>query len=96
MLDSWTGHCPNIIQRNRPDSAKDIVLLTIPAETRKIQPLDVFGFRLWKNFIKHFSDVVMLLNLNVKLHSRNVTLKLQTSMHNQFSSPRFTNLFKYI
>ncbi|KYQ47217.1 hypothetical protein ALC60_13774, partial [Trachymyrmex zeteki] len=29
----------------------------------------VFGFRLWKNFIKHFSDVVMLLNLDVKLHS---------------------------
>ena len=96
MLDSWTGHCPDIIQRNRLDSAQDIVLLTIPAgATGKIQPLDVFGFRLWKNFVKHFSDVVMLLHLDVKLHSRNAILKLQSLTHNQFSSPRFTNLFKY-
>lgn len=73
LLDSRTGHCPNIIQRNRPDSAQDIVLLTIPAGTiGKIQPLDSidFGFRLWKNFVKHFSDVVMLLDRDVKLHSR--------------------------
>ena len=27
----WTDDCPDIIQRNRPDSAKDIVLLTILA-----------------------------------------------------------------
>ncbi|KAG5328173.1 SETMR methyltransferase, partial [Acromyrmex charruanus] len=93
LLDSWTGHCPDIIQRNRPDSAQDIVLLTIPAG--KIQPLDIFGFRLWKNFVKHFSDVVMLLDLDVKLYSINAILKLQSLTHNQFSSPRFTNLFKY-
>ena len=24
LLDSWTGHCSNIIQRNRSDSAKKI------------------------------------------------------------------------
>ena len=37
----------------------------------------------------------MLLDFDVKLHSRNAILKLQSLMHNQFSSPRFTNLFKY-
>jgi len=96
LLDSWIGHCPDIIERNRPESAHDFVLLTIPVETtRRIQPLNVFGFHLWKNFIKHFSDVVVLLDLEIKLHSRNVILKLQSLAHDQFSSPRFTNLFKY-
>jgi len=37
----------------------------------------------------------MLLGLEVKLHSRNTILKLQSLTHNQFSSPRFTNLFQY-
>ena len=37
----------------------------------------------------------MLLDLDVKLHSRNAILKLQSLTHNQFSSPRSTNLFKY-
>jgi len=36
-----------------------------------------------------------LLDLEVKLHSRNAILKLQSLAHNQFLSPRFTNLFKY-
>ncbi|XP_029162654.1 uncharacterized protein LOC114934181 [Nylanderia fulva] len=96
LLDSWTGHCPDIIQRNKPDFIDNINLLTIPAgATGKIQPLDVFGFRLWKNFVRHFSDTIMLLDLDVKLHSRNNILKLQSLTHNQFSSPRFKNLFKY-
>jgi len=29
LLDSWTGHCPDIIERNRSKSAYDFVLLTI-------------------------------------------------------------------
>jgi hypothetical protein len=96
LLDSWTGHCPDVIARNRPENAEDIVFLTIPAGTTgQRQPLDVYGFRLWKNFVKHFSDVVMLLDLEVKLHSRDSILKLQSLTHFQFSSPRFRNLFKY-
>ncbi|KAL6264239.1 hypothetical protein P5V15_004326 [Pogonomyrmex californicus] len=33
LLDLWTGHCPNVIARNRPENAEDIVFLTIPAGT---------------------------------------------------------------
>lgn len=96
LLDSWTGHCPNIIQETKPESVENIALLTIPAGTTgQIQPLDVYGFRLWKNFIKHFSDMVMLLDLEINLHNRNSILKLQSLTHNQFSSPRFRNLLKY-
>jgi len=37
----------------------------------------------------------MLLDLEVKLHSRDSILKLQSLTHFQFSSLRFRNLFKY-
>ncbi|XP_025156305.1 uncharacterized protein LOC112589001 [Harpegnathos saltator] len=92
LLDSWNGHCPNIIEETRTDFATDIVFLTIPAgATGKIQPLDVYDFRPWKNFIRHFSDTVMLVNLAIDLHARNNILKLQSLTHHQFSSPRFQN-----
>ncbi|EFN82463.1 hypothetical protein EAI_16293, partial [Harpegnathos saltator] len=96
LLDSWTGQCPNIIAETRSEFATDIVLLTISAgTTEKVQPLDVYGFRMWKIFIKYFSDMVILLDLVIDFHSRNNILKLQSLTHNQFSSPRFRNLFKY-
>ncbi|XP_071042558.1 uncharacterized protein [Parasteatoda tepidariorum] len=60
----------------------------------KIQPL-VVGFRPWKNFVKYFSDIVILHDYDVNLHLRNNVLKLQSLTHNQFSSPRCINLFKY-
>jgi len=37
----------------------------------------------------------MLLDLEVKLHSRDSILQLQSLTHFQFSLPRFINLFKY-
>lgn len=60
-----------------------------------IQPLHVFFFRPWKNFIKNFSDVVVLYNYEINLHLRNNIIKLQSLIHNQFSAPRFSNLMKY-
>lgn len=87
LLDLWSLHCPNVISEIRSDSATDIVFLTIPASTTgKIQPLDVYGFRLWKSFIKRFSDTVMLLDLAIEFHVRNNILKFQ-STHYQFSLP---------
>jgi len=79
LLDSWTGHCPDVIAKNRPVSVQDFALLIISTgTTSQIQSLDVYGFRLWKNFIKYFSDIVMLLDLEVKFHSRDSILKLQS------------------
>jgi hypothetical protein len=61
LLDSWTGHCPDVIARNRPENAEDIVFLTIPAGTTgQRQPLDVYDFRLWKNFVKHLHTQVLV------------------------------------
>jgi len=96
LLDSWSGHCPASLQEFIPKKDKDIRILTIPKKTTgMIQPLDVYGFRLWKNFVRTFSDRVMLLNYDINLHLRNNIIKLQSLTHIQLSSPRFHNLFKY-
>jgi hypothetical protein len=60
-----------------------------------VQPLDKYGFRLWKNFVRRFSDRVVLDGLDVDLYKRNNMIKLQSLVHNQLSSPRFENVFKY-
>ena len=54
----------------------------------------MFGFRIWKNFVRHFSDSVILLDKDISLHVRNNVIKLQSLVHNQLSSPRYVNLFK--
>ncbi|KYM76487.1 hypothetical protein ALC53_13096 [Atta colombica] len=64
-------------------------------EIKKVEPLDIYGFRIWKNFAKRFSDIVLSLESNINLHERNNIIKLQFLIHNQLSFPRYHNLFKY-
>ncbi|KAK0086440.1 hypothetical protein PV326_005541, partial [Microctonus aethiopoides] len=55
-IDSWTGHCPDSVKPVKP-SDKEVEVMIIPkGSTRNIQPLDLFGLRVWENFLKHFSD----------------------------------------
>ena len=61
-------------------SNNEIKFFKIPkGTTRKIQPLDEFRFRIWKNFVSHFSDSV---NSDVNLHLKNNIIKLQSLVHN--------------
>lgn len=95
LLDSWTGQTKSKFD-NVDTARKNIKILTIPpGTTGLIQPLDVYGFRFWKNFLRQFSDIVILYGCDINLHLRNNVLKIQSLIHNQFSSPRFRNLFKY-
>lgn len=45
--------------------------------------------------MKHFSDNVVLMDYDLNLHLRNNIIKLQSLVHNQLSSPRYVNLFRY-
>nr|XP_012217672.1 PREDICTED: uncharacterized protein LOC105669351 isoform X1 [Linepithema humile] len=95
LMDSWSGQCPAIVTDLTP-MEKQVTTMVIPkGTTGKIQPLDVYGFRIWKNFARRFSDTVLLLNYDINLHQRNNIIKLQSLIHNQLSSPRYQNLFKY-
>jgi len=91
----WTKHCPSQLEQYIPED-KEVKFMTIPKKTTSfIQPfLDVFGFRIWKNFIRT-SDNVILQEKDINLHSRNDIIKLQSLTHNQFFPPRFKNLFQY-
>ena len=72
------------------------MLLQIPkGTTGELQPLDVYGFRIWKNFVRTFSDVIFLSNEDLNLHDRNNIIIMHSLVHYQLSSPRFKNLFKY-
>ncbi|XP_046740448.1 uncharacterized protein LOC124407901 [Diprion similis] len=95
LIDSWSGHCSEVVDAVTPPNKK-IVLKIIPkGTTGQIQPLDVFGFRIWKNFVRHFSDIVILSGSDINLHLRNNIIKLQSLVHNQLSSPRYINMLKY-
>lgn len=94
-LDSWTGQKKEKFDEVNQGS-KNVKILTILAGTTGlIQPLDIYGFKPWKNFLKHFSDLIILYNYDVNLHLRNNILKIQSLIQHQFSSPRFINLFRY-
>lgn len=96
LMDSWTGQCPNIVADLTP-TEKQVTTMVIPkGTTGKIQPLDVYGFRIWKNFARRFSDIVLMLNFDINLHHQNNIIKLQSLIHNQLSSPRYQNLIKYL
>ena len=95
LLNSWTGHCERSVHEQKPEG-KDNVLKSIPkGTTLRIQPLDVYGFRVRKNYVRHFSDDVLLYEENINHHLRNNIIKLQSLIHNQLSSSRYTNLFQY-
>lgn len=94
-LDSWSGQTEKKFE-NIDKGNKEVKILTIPTGTTGFtQPLDVYVFRPWKNFLKKFSDLILLYNYDINLHLRNNILKIQSLIHNQFSSPRFQNMIKY-
>lgn len=83
------------IDANKPEGKNVQILRIPPKKTSIIQPCDVFFFRIWKNFVRKFSDRVLLDDLKLNLHDRNNILKVQSLVHNQFSSPRFRNFIRY-
>ena len=58
LIDAWGGHCKKLVRDcTQPD--KEIETATIPKGiTGMSQPLHVYGFRVWKNYVRHFSDIV--------------------------------------
>ena len=83
MLDSWRGHCLDIIYKVKPKH-KTLMLLRIPQRTTsELQPLDIYGFRIWKNFFRSFSDTIFITNEDLNFHDRNNIIKIHSLVHNQ-------------
>ena len=95
LIGSWSGHCPNAVKEATPPNKNVDVKIIPKGTTGMIQPLEVFGFRVWKNYVRHFSDSVTLMNEDIELHKIKNIIKLQSLVHNQLSFFRYINLFKY-
>lgn len=91
LVDSWSGHCSKVVQEATPRNQELLAMIIPKGTTGKIQPLDVYGFRIWKNYVRHFSDTVILLDYDLNLHLRNNIIKLQSLVHNQL----YQNIFRY-
>ena len=87
LVHFWSANSDrSLVDRARPTD-KEIDILSIPPGTTwKVQPLDVYGFRSWKQFARFFSDRVLIDDLDVILNQRNELIKLQSLIHNQMSS----------
>ena len=60
-----------------------------------MQPLDVYGFRIVKTFIRRISDWVIACSLDVQLFQRNSVIKMMALVHKQFAAPRYRDMWKY-
>jgi hypothetical protein len=95
LMDSWSGQSPEDISTAVP-ADHQVTVMTIPkGATGIIQPLDVYFFRSWKQFIRQLSDIIVLSAFAVQLYQRDNILRLQGLTHLQFSSPRYKEMRKY-
>jgi hypothetical protein len=96
LVDSWNSWTDeDAIKKSTPADKKITIRLIPPKTTPKIQPLDVAFFRTWKNFVRRFSDRILLDDLPIQLYQRTNIIKLQSLVHNQFSACRFVNFIRY-
>ena len=90
LLDVYGGFNRAFSQNN------DIQICRIPKHTTGIiQPLDVYFFRPFKNFLKYLSDTVLLMDIDCILHVRNNVMRMISLVMNQFASPRFKPMIEY-
>jgi len=95
ILDSWTGQSESNVQSVQVEGKENVVETIPKGTTGLVQPLDVFGFRIWKNFVRTFYDYVVLHDVDFKIHEQNNILRIQAIVHNQMYSPRFQNMWSY-
>ena len=96
LFDSWTSYNNKDVIEETVPPEKQVHLFQMPPKvTPLIQPLDVYGFRMWKNFIRKISDKILLNDISFNLYQRNNILKIQALTHNQFQSPRYIKMWQY-
>ncbi|KAE8739419.1 hypothetical protein FOCC_FOCC015087 [Frankliniella occidentalis] len=95
VVDSWSAFSDDNIMKSIPGDM-ELVIKQIPeGATGMVQPLDVYGFRIWKNYVKHISQFIILNEIPFCLRQRDSITKLQSLTYRQLGSPRFTGLFQY-
>ena len=76
---------------------KQCLRLQIPPKTTPyIQPLDVYGFRQWKLFVRRITDIVELDNINIDLNNRLNIITMHSLVYDQLSSPKFQKMWRIV
>ena len=98
LLDSWTSFKDHgLIQSLVPDG-KEVVIRNIPSgATSEIQPLDVFFFRIFKDFVRRVHEHVMFSSLieDFQIHRRDNILLILEVVYNEFRNPKFQPFLQY-
>ena len=96
IIDALTQYVDkDNIPAGNPEGKK-LTLKTTPAGTTGLcQPEDVFFFRPWKEFVRKVKDAALAHTEFIPMYTRDNRLKLQSVVHHQFSSPKFTDLIRY-
>lgn len=96
LLDSYSGHKDlNEVNKRLPRGKTFEVAQLPPGITGFCQPLDLYFFRPYKSFHRRLSDYINYHRPDIKLHERNIVLKLQAAVFFQFRSPRFHQFIQY-
>ena len=94
MIDSWSTYKNKELLDSVMPEGQELKIVTVPPGSTGIcQPLDIFFFRMWKDFVRKIWDRVVEEERDTILHLRNNVLKLQSLVHNQFSSPRYSPMW---
>lgn len=97
LVDSWsTYNNKNTILSATPTDKIPALIYQIPPKcTALYQPLDVYFFGPFKNYLRKIEDTIITDELNFDVYTRNGVLKLNDFVWNQISSPRFRALRIY-
>lgn len=95
-LDSWSCYKDRkAIDKVTPGNKKLHILQILPRTTRLAQPLDVFFFRTWKQYMHNIFDHVSNHDLPYQLTKRSNVLQLLSLIHNQFCAPAMRDFIRY-
>ena len=98
ICDSWAAfNNHERMQEMVPEGKRLLIEQIPPSATCIAQPLDLYFFRQFKDFVKELSDLLTNLeheSLDIKLSDRDNIIKLMSLTHFQFSAPIFKEMCK--
>lgn len=95
LMDSWSSNQDiELFQKHVPQNKEVTRKIITPGATSIIQPLDVYFFRPYKNFVRFITDC-MIEESSFNIWHRDNFIKLQSFAYYQFSSPRFQSIVKF-
>ena len=52
LIDSWNRNCNDAVNEAIPPNKNDNIKIILKEIAGKIESLDAFGFKIWKNYVR--------------------------------------------